>query len=188
MRDPVFDPPMKIHSADNAEQRPPAFEEAFCRLFDQQFSSLFRYLHRLTGDPDLADDLAQEVFVRLYQRGSLPDDLRGWMGAVANNLLRDQHRTGKRRLRLLERRRDSPDLQRTSPAADEKVISDESRTLVRRALAQLSERDRRMLLLRHEGYSYREIAHAVGVSERSIGTLLLRATAAFHAAFGVAEP
>src|SRR2546423_13104370 len=87
---------------DETDERPPGFEEAFCTLFDQQFPSLFRSLHRLTGDGDLADDLAQEVFVRLYQRASLPDDTRGWMGAVAHNLLRDHKRTTKRRLHLIE--------------------------------------------------------------------------------------
>ena len=178
---------MKIDSRDEADRGPPTFEEAFCELFEQQFPSLFRYLNRLTGDADLADDLAQEAFVRLYQRGSLPDDSRGWMGAVAHNLLRDYRRTGKRRVRLLKARPDAVDLERTSPAADEKILRDESRTSVRRALEKLSERDRRMLLLRHEGYSYREIAHALGVSETSIGTFLLRATAAFQAAYGVAD-
>ena len=69
---------MKIDPRDEADRGPPTFEEAFCELFEQQFPSLFRYLNRLTGDADLADDLAQEVFVRLYQRGSLPDDSRGW--------------------------------------------------------------------------------------------------------------
>ena len=174
---------MKIHSGDEADEGSPGFEEAFCRLFDQQFPSLFRYLHRLTGDADLAEDLAQEVFVRLYQRKSLPDDERGWMGAVANNLLRDDKRTAKRRLRLLEMRGDVLNSANLSPAADEKVLADERRRSVRRALEKLSERDRRMLLLRHEGYSYREIAHALGVNETSVGTLLLRATAAFQAAF-----
>jgi len=177
---------MKIHSRDEgaANKRPPDFEEAFCSLFDQQFASLFRYLQRLTGDADLAEDLAQEVFVRLYQRGSLPDDTRGWMGAVANNLLRDDKRTAKRRLRLLEKRRDMLDPADPSIAADEKVLAAEKRTAVREALEKLSERDRRMLLLRHEGYSYREIAHALGMNETSVGTLLLRATTAFQAAYG----
>lgn len=179
---------MKIHSADDAEKSPEAYEEAFCNLFEREFPSLFRYLHRVTGDRDLAEDIAQEAFVRLYQRGALPDDVRGWMGAVANNLLRDQHRTGKRRLRLLEAGSGAPEMERASRAADEDLLSEERKTLVRRALSQLAERDRRMLLLRHEGYSYREIAHAVGVNEKSIGTLLLRATAAFRAAFGAAPP
>lgn len=174
---------MTTHSRDETDERPPGFEEAFCRLFDQQFPSLFRYLHRLTGDADLADDLAQEVFVRLYQRASLPDDTRGWMGAVAHNLLRDHKRTATRRLHLMETRPGAPTP--GEPAhADENLLTDERRQAVRRALDKLSERDRRMLLLRQEGYSYREIAHAVGVNETSVGTLLLRATDAFHTAFG----
>ena len=167
---------------DETDERTPSFEEEFRRLFDQQFPSLFRYLHRLTGDGDLADDLAQEVFVRLYHRASFPEDTRGWMGAVAHNLLRDHKRTAKRRLHLVATRVGA--LTPGPPAhADEKLLVDERRTAVRRALDGLSERERRMLLLRHEGYSYREIASAVGVKETSVGTLLLRATDAFQNAF-----
>lgn len=177
---------MTIHSRDETDEKPPDFEEAFCRLFDHQFPSLFRYLHRLTGDGDLADDLAQEVFVRLYQRASLPDDTRGWMGAVAHNLLRDNKRTAKRRLHLIEAR-PGEFTSGSSAHADENMLADERRQLVRKALDKLSERDRRMLLLRHEGYSYREIAHALGVNETSVGTLLLRATNVFHAAFGESQ-
>lgn len=168
---------------DDDDSRPPSFEEAFHTLFEGQFPSLFRYLHRLTGDADLAEDLTQEVFVKLYQRGSMPDDSRGWMGAVANNLLRDTKRTGKRRLRLLASQAAELTLGSPSPAPDEKLLADERRETVRGALEKLSERDRRMLLLSREGYSYREIAHAVEVSESSVGTLLIRATSAFLAAF-----
>ena len=160
----------------------PGFKLAFPQLFNERFPSLFRYLHRLTGDADLAEDLAQEVFVKLYQRGSMPDDTRGWMGAVANNLLRDNRRTAKRRLRLLSSQPPEMTAGSPSPASDEKVLSDERRDAVRAALAKLSDRDQQLLLLRHEGYSYREIARAVGVAESSVGTLLIRATAAFEAA------
>jgi RNA polymerase sigma-70 factor (ECF subfamily) len=66
--------------------------------------------------------------------------------------------------------------------ADEAVLSDERRDAVRAALGRLPERDRKMLLLRHEGYSYREIAHALGITETSVGSLLLRATSAFQTA------
>ena len=173
---------MTTDSRDETDEGPPAFEEAFCRLFDQEFPSLFRYLNRLTGDGDLADDIGQEVFVRLYQRGSFPDDTRAWIAAVAHNLLRDHGRTTKRRLHLMETR--AAGLTPGAPAhADEKLLVDERRQAVRRALDNLSERDRRMLLLRHEGYSYREIADAIGVKETSVGTLLLRATDAFQNAF-----
>jgi RNA polymerase sigma factor (sigma-70 family) len=174
---------MTIRSRDAAHETPPDFEEAFCALFDHQFPSLFRYLHRLTGDADLAEDLAQEVFVRLYRRASLPDDPAGWMGAVAHNLLRDHARTAKRRDHLIKGHPGA--LTPSGPAhPDAKVLADERRREVRRALGKLSERERRMLLLRHEGYSYREIANALGINETSVGTLLLRATDAFHTAFG----
>ena len=169
-------------SPDNTETNPPDFEESFRRLFDAQYASLFRYLNRLTGDADLAEDLVQEVFVRLYQRGSLPDDVRGWMAAVAHNLLRDEKRTSKRRLQLIQARPLDID-RRTNVASDQKVLTEETRRGVRAALDKLSERDRRMLLLRHEGYSYREISKAIGVNETSVGTLLLRASALFYAAY-----
>jgi RNA polymerase sigma-70 factor (ECF subfamily) len=173
---------MKIRPRDDSESGRSSFDEAFHRLFEEQFPSLFRYLNRLTGDADLAEDIAQEVLVRLHQRGSMPDDTRGWMGAVANNLLRDDRRTAKRRMRLLASQPAEATAGTPAPAADEKVLSDERRAAVRSALDKLSERDRQMLLLRHEGYSYREIAQVAGVSETSVGTLLIRATAAFHAA------
>ena len=173
---------MNVRSSEESDATASAFDESFRQLFDQQYPSLFRYLQRLTGDADFAEDLAQEVFVRLYQRGSLPDDTRGWMAAVAHNLLRDEKRTVQRRLRLIQAR--PLDVNRASSAsAEENVLADERRKSVRQALDKLSERDRRMLLLRHEGYSYREIANAIGVNETSVGTLLLRATSAFHSAF-----
>lgn len=173
---------MNVRSREDSDATAPGFEELFRRLFAEQYASLFRYLQRLTGDADVAEDLTQEVFVRLYQRGAMPDDVRGWMAAVAHNLLRDEKRTGKRRLQLMQAR--PLDLHRgIAVSADERVLADERRKSVRQALDKLNERDRRMLLLRHEGYSYREIAQAVGVSETSVGTLMVRATSAFHAAF-----
>jgi RNA polymerase sigma-70 factor (ECF subfamily) len=159
------------------------FERAFRRLFDDQFPSLFRYLDRLTGDPDLAADLAQEAFVRLYQRGTPPDDVRAWLASVASNLLRDDRRRDARRGRILEARAADVPLGTGPEPADAAVVTSEQRGAVRRALDRLPVRDRQILLLRHEGYSYREIAQAVGVAESGVGTLLARATAAFRRAF-----
>lgn len=173
---------MKIRPRDDNESGRQSFDEAFHRLFEEQFASLFRYLNRLTGDADLAEDIAQEVLVKLHQRGSMPEDTRGWMGAVANNLLRDVRRTAKRRLRLLASQPAEATVGSPAPASDEKVLADERRDAIHAALGELSDRDRQLLLLRHEGYSYRQIAQAAGVAESSVGTLIVRATAAFQAA------
>ncbi len=159
-----------------------AFADAVAALFHARFRSLVRYLVRLTDDPDAAADLAQETFVRLYRRGALPDDPQAWLTTVATNLFRDDRRQRRRRTELVTRRAGDAPAPGEPPRADAELVSSETRTRVRAALDALPLRDRQLLLLRHEGYSYRELAHSIGVAEGSVGTLLVRATRAFRQA------
>lgn len=153
-------------------------------LFRRLYPSLFRYLHRLTGDVDVADDVAQEAFVRLL-RDPLPEsDARPWLFRVATNLVRDRARKTKRHRRLRPRAvREGPPPSRP----DEVVERAERIAQVRAALDRIPERDRRMLLMREEGFSYREIADAVGVAPSSVGTLLGRAIERFREVYVAAE-
>ncbi len=164
------------------------FEDAVTELFDQQFRHLFRYLDRLCGDPDQAADLAQEAFVRLYERGAIPEEPARWLVTVATNLLRDAQRSAHRRERIITHCGDDPTRQTEPRGADTHLVADEARQHVRSVLATLPARDQRLLLLRHEGYSYRELAHMLNLEQGSIGTLLVRATRAFRAAFVKAHP
>lgn len=152
--------------------------------FDAHFPRLFRYLDRLSGDPELAADLAQETFVRLYRRGSLPDSPEAWLISVALNLFRNARNTAARRRRLLTPWLGTRAHGEAPPPAAREVEAEADRLAVRRALDQLPERERSLLLLRAEGYSYRDIAAALRLHEASVGTLLARAGAAFRAAFG----
>jgi RNA polymerase sigma factor (sigma-70 family) len=160
-----------------------SFQDRFVELFDAHFQRIYRVLDRLSGEPELATDLAQDAFVRLYRRGSLPDKPEAWLIAVAMNLFRNVKSTRKRRLRLLSSARgeaahsDPPD----SPA--DQLEADAARRRVRDAIDGLPERDRKLLLLRAEGYSYRDIAHALRLNEASVGTLLARARTAFRSAY-----
>ena len=162
----------------------PSFDEVFVLLFEAEFPRLFRYLDRLSGEPDLAADLAQDAFVRLSQRGEMPRQPELWLVTVALNLFRNVKSTRSRRKRLLTMARAEAVLADPGPTPAQVTEASESRERVRAAIDQLPDRDRRLLLLQAEGYRYRDIAAALGLNEASIGTLLARAKLAFREAYG----
>lgn len=152
----------------------------FDGLFQRLYPSLYRYLHRLTGDADAAEDIAQESFVRLLKQKLPDDEVRPWLFTVATNLVRDRARKSERRQRLLT---GAPPLVKPVPLPDEDVERAERIEGVRRVLEQLSERDRQLLLMREEGFKYDEIAQVVGVAPASVGTLVARALRRFVEVF-----
>jgi RNA polymerase sigma-70 factor (ECF subfamily) len=161
-------------------ERKPSFHERFVELFEAHFDRVYRYLNRLSGDPELAQDVAQEAFVKLYRRGSLPDSPEAWLISVALNLFRNAASSRSRRLRLLTPARGEGVHSDPPPSPDQAMEAGDSRRRVRTALDRMPERERRMLLLRAEGYSYRDIAGALHLNEASVGVLLARARRAFR--------
>jgi len=160
-----------------------SFDDAFHALFAERSARLYRYVNRVSGDSALSEDIVQECFVKLHRRGAMPDDPPAWLMTVANNLLRDAHRRVVRRRRLtLAWSTDLP-LGGDAPRADDPTLAAEQVDRVRQALDRLSLRDRQLLLLRHEGYRYREIADALELTPSSVGTMLVRAGEAFRKAY-----
>jgi RNA polymerase sigma-70 factor (ECF subfamily) len=151
------------------------FRDQVAALFELRFPRLHRVMNRLSGDADLAADLAQEAFIRLHQRGSLPDRPEAWLISVAMNLFRNEYATRIRRRRLLAV---------VTPPAVEEPADPERRRRVRVVLEGLPERDRSLLVLSAEGYRYRDLAEALGLHETSVGVFLARARRAFRAAYG----
>jgi RNA polymerase sigma-70 factor, ECF subfamily len=153
----------------------------FGELYERLQPSLLRYLERLTGDDDIAQDVAQEAFLRLLRRTDLDgDDARLWIFTVATNLVRDHGRAVVRRHRLLVAR---PVLPSAPPAPDVETERAERVARVREALQQLPDRDQQLLLMREEGFRYQEMAEAVGVAAGSVGTLIARALKRFEAVY-----
>lgn len=148
------------------------FDDVFARLYP----SLYRYLHRLTGDADAAEDIAQEAFVRLLRQPLPEAEVRPWLFTVAMNLVRDRARKNERRQRLLG---GAPPLVSAATRPDEAVEQAERIETVRAALDRLSDRDRQLLLMREEGFKYEEIAGVIGVAPASVGTLIARALRRF---------
>jgi RNA polymerase sigma factor (sigma-70 family) len=157
-----------------------SFHDQFVALFDAHFRRIYRYLDRLSGEPELAADIAQETFVKLYQRGAAPDAPEAWLITVATNLFRNERSKHSRRARLLTAER-GEELLADPPAAPSSALEGKADAQrVRLAIDGLPERERRMLLLRAEGYSYRDIAATLEIQEASVGTLLARAKRAFR--------
>jgi RNA polymerase sigma-70 factor (ECF subfamily) len=158
----------------------PSFHDQFVELFQAHFGRLYRYLDRVSGEPELAADLAQDAFIRLYRRGSLPDTPEAWLISVAMNLFRNARAKDQRRRRLLTVTRGEAAHSDPLPSPEQATAAEDARRRVRVAIDRLPTRERDMLLLQAEGYSYRDIALALGLNQASVGTLLARAREAFR--------
>lgn len=151
------------------ETTPP---EGFDRLFRTERATVQRHLVYLTGDRALAEDLTQDTFGRLYETGAADDDAlrnpRAWLLRVASNLAYNHFR-GETRRTAREIRAEA-----LSDSGSEDALD------VRLALEELEPRDRVVLMLRHSGFTYAEIAEAVGLAPGSVGTTLARAQRRFR--------
>ena len=144
------------------------------RLFREYHEPLVRYLTRRLGDRDWADEVAQETFLRAMRQESIVSE-RAWLFAVATNLVRDEARKDARRrhhLEILREQARAEEAVEPEPLAIERA---QEAALARRALDMLAERDREALLMREEGLDYTEIASALELSIKSVGTTLARA-------------
>jgi RNA polymerase sigma-70 factor (ECF subfamily) len=137
-------------------------------------------LYRRTGDRERAEDLAQDVFVRALE--TPPRNPKPWLFAVALNLARDDGRRALRQGQKLELLKGES--AGTAPGPDVALEESERAAAVRAALDTMGEKDREALLLKAEGFSYDEIATALGLAKGAVGTTLARArkklVEAFH--------
>lgn len=159
--------------------RPSVAVHDLSELFESEFPRLSRYLQRVSGEAELAADLAQEAFLRLQKRGALPDSPSAWLVSVALNLFRNVRNAERRRRDLLTPERAEQSMGDAPASPEAQDLTRDVRARVRRALDAMPERDRDLLLLHSEGYRYREIAMALGLNEASVGTLLARARRGF---------
>lgn len=150
---------------------------AFSRLVDRHKDAMVSYLYRLTGDRDRAEDLAQETFLRLYERrGQYAEQgkLAAYLYRIATNLLRSEERR-RRRWRLLRPVFFSSNGYRPVPTPADDALRHELSATLRRAVAGLPVRYRVPLVLHElEGRSYREIARLLGCREGTIKSRVFR--------------
>jgi RNA polymerase sigma factor (sigma-70 family) len=156
----------------------------FDALFAQFYPELFGLVYRVLGDHMETEDTLQEAFLKLADAPELqarPDaEVGAWLRRVGLNLAFNRVRSARRARERLQRVGQQA---ATTPVSSPSTLleEDERRAEVRRALAEVPERQRECLLLRHSGYSYIEIAATLGIAVGSVGVLLARAETAFRA-------
>ncbi|TWT75180.1 RNA polymerase sigma factor [Allorhodopirellula solitaria] len=166
---------------------------AFEELVRRYQARLVRLMQTLAPHTDLAEDLAQETFLRVYrarERYEPGAKFSTWLFTIAGNVARNAKRTASRRHEVSEM--DAPRFSGTEDQSGPLLATtaldasgmmpvrlaegDERARLVRAAVASLSERQRMALILsRFENMNYVEIAETMGLTTKAVKSLLSRA-------------
>ncbi|BBB90649.1 MAG TPA: sigma-70 family RNA polymerase sigma factor [Methylomusa anaerophila] len=152
-------------------------ERFFGEIYREYFPRIYNYvLYRVNNHHD-ADDLSNEIFVKIFtslnryqaEKASLPV----WIFSIARNSVIDHYRRGLQPATSLDV---ISDLSDSRPGPDDTVASRELWQHLREALASLSQREREIIALKFwSGFSNREIAGVIGISESNTGVTLFRA-------------
>lgn len=150
---------------------------AFRNIFFEHYPTVRRKLAALVRDEAAADDLAQEVFLRLYRNPpDNPATLGAWLHRVLTRIGYDYLEKKARERKLQNKQELMYEGEATPESGEEVLMRQLDKEEVQTWLSSLPERDRQALLLRYSGYSYAEIAEELQVKRPLIGSLLQRAT------------
>lgn len=155
-----------------------ALPAAFERLFVREYARVARIAFRVLADAADAEDVAQDVFASFYGRHDAEAPYApAWLYKAAAHAALNAARGRARRAR-----RDDAAAREADRAVDpeRETIAAEERALARAALARLPERTATLLVLRHSGLTYAEVASALGIAIDQVGTRLRRAQDAFR--------
>jgi len=151
-------------------------EAALTTIFDRYYEPLYRYAHRHLGIATAAEDLVAEVFQSFLeelkiQRGP-STNLKGWLYRVAHNLIVDDARRNKHRIH--------EPLDENLHGIEEEELPDTlqgsvAKQLTERALAQLTDKQRDVLVLRYiQGLDIDEVAQALNMTQGTVKSLQFR--------------
>ena len=178
----IFVDPMAEHTAGSAAKDRIEFDEAFTL----HHRTVFRAARSVVRDPGLAEDVTQEVFIKLYKHmDSLPDleMLRPWLIRVALNIAKNTVR-GNIRANTRDENYVKSTVETSIYSVESEYEQQSAVDEINRALYKIKEPLRSCLVLKQQGLSYREIAESLSLNETSIGTYVARARAEFAKFYG----
>jgi RNA polymerase sigma-70 factor (ECF subfamily) len=146
-------------------------------VFRAQYVRIARVIARVVRDPARAEELAVEVFLKLWRnRQAQGEKTAGWLYRTAVRIGLDELRRQTRRTRY----ESVFQFVRATPTPEELHSAGEEQERVRLVLSMIGRRQAELLLLRSQGLSYEEVASALELNPASIGTLASRAQNAFR--------
>lgn len=150
-------------------------ERAFALILRAYETPIFNYVYRVVGDRALAEDLTQDVFVRVFQalpRFSLRCKFTTWLFQVTKNRVLDELRARERRPHAVLAIEDAPRLEIVDPPVERL----ETIEAVWRAVRELNPDLKMALLLRDvAGLSYNEIADALEITLATVKWRIFKA-------------
>ena len=161
-------------------QRAVTRRELVSQTYEQNRDVIYRYLVALGTKPSVAQDLTQELFLKLYStigKGKQIQNVRAWMFTVASNLALNHLRAESYHPSLSgEDVRQWLETQAQPGADPEKALLERERAVaLQEAISTLSPQQRVCLHLRAEGFRYREISKILGVAVPTVAEFLRRA-------------
>jgi RNA polymerase sigma-70 factor (ECF subfamily) len=151
-------------------------QDALAEIHDRYYDRIYRYLSFRVGDPETAEDLTSDVFIRfltaIRERSRPPNSLRGWLYGTASNVLKEHYRAQKR-----QAAEELPEtLAGTEPGPERWLESRQQRMRLQSAISTLTDDQQTVLALRF-GYDMpiRDVAETVNKSEGSVKMLQARA-------------
>ncbi|HEX5282512.1 MAG TPA: sigma-70 family RNA polymerase sigma factor [Bryocella sp.] len=156
-------------------------EAEFASIFREHYQQTLGIARRVVRSRSQAEEVCAEVFWRLYRAGPQPlsgGTVRGWLFRTASRAAIDVLRANKRRGE--DQEFPSVDLEDRRDDALRRLLRREEIDEVRKVLARLDVSKAQLLLLRHSGLSYAEVASAMNVRPSSVGTMLARAEDEFY--------
>ncbi len=156
--------------------------EAMNEFFDAYYDRVFAYVARTIGGGEIAEDLTQEVFLRLHRSLERLDpdrDPSAWVFTVAINLVRDHWRSREHRQRHAQTDLDTLGVHpegRVEDVAHDRLEQQERDALLQQAMMQLGEQDRQLIVMRsYEDLSSDELAKLLDTKPGAIRQRFSRA-------------
>lgn len=164
-------------TAELLRAKPLTLQDQVGAAYEEFRTDVYRYLLLLGLSPSQAQDTAQETFLRMYstlRNGTRIRNTRAWCFTVAHNLALNLKQS-EHGIHLFDPMSEGATLAGSDPDPERRAIENQRNIKLNDALASLSEQQRHCLLLRAEGFRYREIADIIGVGTSTVGEFLRRA-------------